>query len=128
MTPRWSTDQLEQIGAADELQLSSPRADGTPRPFVTIWVVRTGDDLYVRSAYGIDGGWYRHALAAGIGRIRAGGVEAEVRFEPVAADDAAQHDIDDAYHAKYDRYGARYVDPVVGTTSHQATFRLTPMR
>src|SRR5690242_13278162 len=45
----WSADELERIGAAEELQLASRRPDGSLRPFVTIWVVRAGDDVYVRS-------------------------------------------------------------------------------
>ncbi len=77
-----------------------------------IWVVRAGDDLFVRSAHGAANGWYRRALAAGRGRIQAGGVEHDVTFE--AGDPAANAAIDEAYHAKYDKYPKQYVDPVVG--------------
>ena len=49
-----TSDELDRVGAAEELQLASLRRDGTPRPYVTMWVVRAGDDLYVRSAYGHD--------------------------------------------------------------------------
>ena len=48
----WTNDELSKFGAAEELQLASSRPDGTLRPYVTMWVVRAGDDLYVRSAYG----------------------------------------------------------------------------
>ncbi len=41
----WTTDELDRIGAADELRLASSRSDGTLRPAVTIWVVRVGDDV-----------------------------------------------------------------------------------
>jgi len=47
----WTSDELERLGRADELGISSRRPDGSLRPFVTIWVVRLGDDIYVRSAY-----------------------------------------------------------------------------
>ena len=40
-----------------------------------MWVVRVGDDLYVRSAGGPGRPWYRNALASGAGRIRAAGIE-----------------------------------------------------
>ena len=46
----WTSDELDRIGAAEELELASLRRDGTLRPYVTMWVVRAGDDLYVRSA------------------------------------------------------------------------------
>ena len=53
---RWTSDEIARIGAADELELAALRRDGTLRNPVTIWVVRHGDDLYVRSAYGPDSG------------------------------------------------------------------------
>ena len=108
----WTSDELAAIGSAEELQLSSARPDGTLRPSVTMWVVRVGDDLYVRSAYGPDNPWFRRAKASGSGRIRAGGLERDVTFADAAPD---VHDtIDAAYHAKYDRYGPRIVGSVVG--------------
>ena len=48
----WTSDELEQIGDVDELQLASARSDSTLRKPVTIWVVRLGDEVYVRSVYG----------------------------------------------------------------------------
>src|SRR3954453_20009672 len=48
----WTEDDLTRIGGSVELQIASRWPDGTLRPYVTIWVVRAGDDLYVRSAYG----------------------------------------------------------------------------
>ncbi len=48
----WNEDDLDRIGGAEELQSATQRPDGTLRPYVTIWVVRADDDLYVRSAYG----------------------------------------------------------------------------
>jgi hypothetical protein len=118
----WTSVELDRVGAADELQVSSRRADGSLRPYVTIWVVRVGDDLYVRSASGPGNGWYRRAVTAGAGRIRAGGVERDVRFEAAGPDAAAA--IDEAYHAKYDRYPKEYVDPVVGPGAATVTLRL----
>jgi hypothetical protein len=118
----WTTAELDAIGASDELRLASRRADGSLRPDVTIWVVRVGPELYVRSAYGAGNPWYRRALASGTGHIGAGGVEADVAFE--AADDADASAIDAEYHAKYDRYGARIVNPVVGQAAASVTLRL----
>jgi hypothetical protein len=48
----WTSDELTKIGAAEELQLASRRPDGTLRNPVTMWVVRHGDCLYVRSVNG----------------------------------------------------------------------------
>ena len=118
----WSADELARIGRADELQIASRRSDRSLRPFITIWVVRSGDDLYVRSAHGHDNPWFQRALASGEGRIRAGGVERDVAFEeprrPVDADVHA------AYHAKYgDRYPT-IVPSIVTPEARAATLKL----
>jgi hypothetical protein len=124
MSAGWSDEQLRRVGEATELDLASRRSDGTLRPFVTMWVVRAGDDLYVRSAYGPDNPWYRRAMTSSRGRIRAGGVEADVTF--ATATDDAHATIDAAYHAKYDSYGPRIVGSVVGPDAHRVTIRLVP--
>lgn len=120
----WTADELDRIGNAVELDLASRRPDGTLRPFVTMWVVRAGDDIYVRSAYGRDNPWYVRATASGTGRIRAGGVERDVTF--ATADDNAHPAIDAEYHRKYDSYGPRIVGSVVGPAAKAVTVRLVP--
>jgi hypothetical protein len=120
----WSQADLDRIGQAEELQVASIRPDGTLRPYVTIWVVRAGDDLYVRSAYGSTNPWFVRARAAGTGRIRAGGLERDVTFTDAAPD---VHDaVDGAYHAKYDRHGPKIVGTVVGDRVREVTIRLEP--
>ena len=120
----WPPSELKSIGGSDELQLASRCADGSLRPYVTMWVVQAGDDLYVCSAYGPDNPWYRRAAASGAGRIRAGGIERDVSFAQASPE--AQGDIDAAYHAKYDRYGPRIVGSVTGPDARQVTVRLVP--
>lgn len=122
----WTDDELRRVGGATELELASARADGTLRPPVTMWVVRAGDELYVRSAYGPENPWYRRAMGSGRGRIRAGGVEREVTFADAAPD--AHAAIDAAYHAKYDQYGPRIVGTVVGPDAAAVTIRLEALR
>lgn len=68
----WTDEELNRVGQAQELQLASVGKDGSLRPNVTMWVVRVGDDLYVRSAYGPDNPWFRRAKASGIGRVPGG--------------------------------------------------------
>src|SRR5260370_900114 len=80
-------------GAVDELEVTPLRSR---RP-VAIWVVRDGDDLYIRSWRGRSGSWFRAAQAQGEGRISAGGVEKDVDF--VGADDDVNDAVDVAYRA-----------------------------
>jgi hypothetical protein len=68
----WTTDELDRIEAADEMEIASLRPDGTLRNPTTIWVVRLGDDLYVRSVNGRTSGWFRGTQVRHEGRIRAG--------------------------------------------------------
>jgi hypothetical protein len=118
----WTADELNKIGAADELQIAPLRPDGSLSPYTTIWVVRVGDDLYVRSYRGRGGSWFRHALERLEGRIRAGGVQRDVAFaEPEDADHDA---IDQAYRSKYARHSRTYVDPMVSADATAATLRL----
>jgi hypothetical protein len=122
----WNDAELTAIGTAEELELASRRPDGTLRPFVTMWVVRVEDDVYVRSAHGPGNGWYRRAVASGTGRIRAGGVEADVDFHLETSDAGVHDQLDAAYHAKYDRYGPAIVGTVVGPAAAEVTIRLAP--
>jgi hypothetical protein len=123
----WTADELAAIGDATELRLASTRPDGTLRPYVTIWVVRSGDALYVRSAYGPGNPWFVRARASGTGRVRAGGLERDVTFADADPGDGATHDaVDAAYHAKYDRYGPAIVGTVVGDGVRAQTIRLEP--
>ena len=60
----WTSEELLRFAAADEPELASLRADDSWRTPVTIWAVRHGEDLYVRSVNGPDA-----ACALTIGRI-----------------------------------------------------------
>jgi hypothetical protein len=121
----WSTEDLAAIGDAEEVRVASRRADGTLRKPIRIWVVRVGDDLYVRSAYGLQNPWYVRAVAAGAGRITVGKNGYDVMF--VSAGRATDAAVTAAYHAKYDRYGVRTVGTVVSREAEESTLRLLPM-
>ena len=118
----WTRDELAAIGVAEELDIAALRPDGTLRPYTTIWVVRVGDDLYVRSYRGQDGAWYQAVQRRPEGRIRAGDVERDVTFEHLT--DADEDAIDAAYRRKYGRYGSTYVDPMVALGARATTLRL----
>src|SRR2546423_3514283 len=119
----WRSDQLSRIEWADELDLASVRRDGTLRNPVTIWVVRRGDDLYVRSVNGRTGAWFRGAQARHEARVHAGGVEKDVLL--VEAGDI-NDEIDAAYRPKYPPYPARIVDTILTPGARTATPQLVP--
>ncbi|MCV2395399.1 DUF2255 family protein [Actinotalea sp. M2MS4P-6] len=123
-TTTWSDEVLAAIGAADEVQISVERADGSSTDPTPVWVVRVGDGLYVRSWRGGDGGWYRRALATRSGAVRVGGADHAVALGDV--DPGLRTAIDRAYRAKYGRYGDAYVGPMTGDAAAAATLRLEP--
>jgi hypothetical protein len=121
----WTRDELDKIAKADELEIVTLRRDGTPRKPVTIWVVRHGNDLYVRSGYGDRATWYRGTQSHRDGHVSAGGVEKDVCFED-AADPVLNDRIDAEYHSKYLHHGAQWVDPMVAAEARATTIKLVP--
>lgn len=121
----WTSEELNKIGKSEELQIASLRRDGTPRNPVTIWVVRTGDDLYVRSVNGRNGAWFRGAQVRHEGHIWAGGVDKDVTFVE-EADPDIKDQIDAAYRNKYRRYAANIINSIISPEARSATIKLVP--
>ncbi len=121
----WTNAELTKIGTADELQIASLRGDGTLRKAVTIWVVRVGDDLYVRAYKGRSGPWFRGARERHAGRIQSGGVEKDVTFVE-ETDPGILDRVDAEYRSKYRKYDAQYVDPMLTADARTATLKLVP--
>jgi hypothetical protein len=120
----WMSEEISKIEAAEELEIASLRGDGTLRNPVTIWVVRHGDDLYIRSVNGRTSSWFRGTQVRHEGRISAGGVEKDVTFVDVGQDIADQ--LDAAYRAKYRRYAASIVNSTLTPQAQAATLKLAP--
>jgi hypothetical protein len=122
----WASDELDRITDADELQLASVRRDGTPSRPVTIWVVRHGDDLYVRSWRGRTARWFRGVQDRHQGHIRAGGVDKDVTFVVVDAGDDVNDQVDAAYRTKYRRYPDSIVESMLHPEARATTLKLVP--
>ena len=123
MTQRTS-EQLDTIGNAEEVQIASVRRDGTLRKPVTVWAVRYGDDIYLRSVRGRSGHWFRGAQDRHEGRIRAGGVQQDVTFVDAGHD--IDNEVDGAYRAKYRRYAGSILNSVLTPEARSATLKLVP--
>jgi hypothetical protein len=119
----WTSDELSKIGPAEELRIAPARRDGTLRNPVTIWVVRLGDDLYVRSVNGRTSSWFRGAQARHEAHIHAGGVDKDVLL--VETGDLTD-EIDREYRTKYHRYAPYIIDSIVSPQARAATLKLVP--
>lgn len=118
----WTSDELERIGGAEELEIAPARRDGTLRQPV-IWVVRQGDDLYVRSVNGRTSSWFRGAQVRHEAHIEAGGVDKDVLLNETGD---MNDEIDAAYRAKYHRYAESIVGSIVSPKARAATLKLVP--
>jgi hypothetical protein len=121
---KWTADQLDKVGKAEEVQVASVRRNGAVGKPVTVWVVRHGDDLYLRSVKGPSGHWFRGTQERHEGRIRADGVQYDVTFVDAAHD--VEADVDAAYRAKYRRYAGSILNSVLTPEARSTTIELVP--
>lgn len=124
MTATWSPEELERIAAAGELDIAVKRTDGTLRRWTPIWVVCADGQVYVRTWYRRDTGWFGHALRSHRARIRVPGLEADATVEDVGEGAAGlRESVDTAYRNKY---GGSSSSSMVGVAAAATTLRLTP--
>ena len=119
----WNEIDLRRIGEAEELQIAPVRRNGELRRSTPIWVVRVGDDPFVRAAYGSGSGWYGVAQTSRQARISAGGVERDVTIED--GDESVLDAVDAGYRDKYGRY-TDIVDSITDAEHRATTVRLVP--
>jgi len=121
----WSKDELARIGRAEEIDIAAARPGRPALNRVTIWVVRRGEDLYVRSAVkGLDADWFRAVQKTSTGRVWAGGVEKDVGL---VRDNGHDDEVDAAYRAKYSRYAGRILNSCLTPAARSTTMRLVPL-
>lgn len=118
----WTDDELTKVGRAEELRIGTLRDDGLV--FVPIWVVRIGSRLFIRSFRGAGARWFARATAQGHAAIDAGGVTRDVTVAKVG--DELHDELDQAYRAKYGRYGDTYIGPMTAPAAVDTTLELRP--
>ena len=120
----WKSDQLAKLGKAEEVEIQSRAKDGSLGPAVTVWVVRLGDDLFLRSVGGRTGRWFRGTQEKHEGKIAGAGVHQDVDF--VDAEPAIADEVDAAYRAKYRRYAGKILNSVLTPEARSSTLKLAP--
>ncbi|WP_290058361.1 DUF2255 family protein [Amycolatopsis solani] len=114
----WALDELALLDDARELEIAVGSRRWTP-----IWVVCAEGNVYVRSWYRRDTGWFGDALRSRRARIRVPGLAAEVTVEDLGAAPEITAAVDAAYRAKYPGGGT---DAMVTPEAAATTLRLDP--
>ena len=119
MGQQFDAATLSSLGETQEVDIRPAAIDAS----VTIWIVRVGNEVYVRSFRGERGRWYRAFRDDPRASLIYGGGEIEVRGEPIT-DKSANESVDAAYLEKYrtSQYAGSMVTPEVAST----TMRLSP--
>ena len=128
-TVAWASPELADIDHADEIGVSTRRADGTLRTPRIVWVVRHEESFYVRSVNGPDAAWYRGVQSRHAGVVTVGRLGRDVTFaeagEHVGDDTGLDDTLDEAYRAKYGRWPGP-VKSITAQPARETTLRIVP--
>lgn len=119
----WTPRELQEVGDAEEILVSSTITDGILSKPVIVWVVGEGEDLYVRSVRGRDSRWFRGVQIGREGQIKAGSLVLDVGFVEELSQEI-NGAIDRAYAQKYRRYAASIIESINSPEARATTLRL----
>ena len=132
----WSTEQLQLLDAAVELNIAVPRPDGALGRWTTVWVVCVGQGVFVRSWHRRETGWFgRRAVTKGRARISATSLVTDVAVVDLGrtGDRSGEEpqlqgelfdEVDSAYRTKYGAFGDATVRAMVSAHARVTTLRL----
>jgi hypothetical protein len=117
---KFEAQTLSDLRDAREVAIRTGKHPGSAVP---IWVVVAGDEVFVRSAYGTKGRWYRDLAAGGAATLEFGDRRLAVHAIP-ASEPAAVEGVSREYLRKYGPgpYSEMMVKPEILST----TLRLEP--
>ncbi len=113
-------DTLRALRDTEEVTI---RTDKHPRTAVVIWVVVADGEVFVRSARGAKGRWYRDLAAGGSAALEVAGRRLAVQATP-ATDQASISRASREYLSKYQ--SSPYAQSVVRAEVLPTTLRLEP--
>jgi hypothetical protein len=117
---KFDADTLRALRDTEEVTIGT---DKHPRTAVVIWVVVADGEVFVRSARGARGRWYRDLAAGGSATLEVAGRRLAVQATP-ATDQASIARASREYLSKYQ--SSPYVQSVVRAEVLPTTLRLEP--
>jgi hypothetical protein len=92
-----------------------------------IWVVRVGDQVYVRTWYRRTTGWFGYVVTTQQARVRVPHLETDVIVDDISDGDTdLRSALDQAYQAKYTPPGGGSVRQMTTDSAAATTLRLSP--
>jgi hypothetical protein len=102
----WRAGELSTIDGNGEVEIATRRSDGTLRAARSVWIVRHGHAVYVRSVNGTTASWYRGVQTCHQGELSAGRLRRGVVFVEAGTHAGEGSGLDDALDAAYrGKYG-----------------------
>lgn len=118
----WTAHQLAGFESVPEIEIAVRRDDETLGSWTPIWVVCNDNDVYVRSWYRRDTGWFGLIVRTERARVRVRGAEVDVRIEDIGmGSPALRAQVDSAYREKY---GYRCAASMVSEQAAATTLQL----
>lgn len=118
----WTPQELAELNRDYQVEVAGRRIDGSSRTLTIVWQVVVDGVVYVRSARGVDGQWYRGVARHFEGFLQWGSNDPRpVSFTLDASRDAA---VDAAYTAKYGTGPS--TDAITNAISRPTTMRVDP--
>ncbi|SDS28195.1 hypothetical protein SAMN04515669_0740 [Jiangella sp. DSM 45060] len=119
-----STAAIAHLDRTGTVRLATRTEDG--REIVTkIWAVVVDGQAYIRNGYGDSSKWYARLRRTGEATFVDGGTRYDVTAQ-LAADEATNAKVDDAYSAKYAGSGSSLRMMITGDV-RTTTLRVTPV-
>jgi hypothetical protein len=129
MTTAWTDEEFARIADARELSIAVERADGALRSETPIWVVTVDGEVYVRTWYRRETGWFGAAIRSRRARIHVPGVELPVTVDDIGRTDLQLGDrIDHAYRNTYGGSDSAAVQQMCSAEAAATTLCLRPRR
>lgn len=113
-------ETLRALASIREVRI---RTETHPGAAVPIWIVVSGDEVYIRSVRGETGRWYRDLKAGSAATLDIQGRRIPIRSVP-AADPQSVERASEAFLSKY--RGSPYAASIVRTETLPTTLRLEP--
>jgi len=116
---------LQRLERIREVRIETISLDGSTNHRTWIWIVKSGDEAFVRSERGVEGRWYREVRAQPDAMLH---VEAEaIPVTVVLADDPDSiRRVSDAFTAKYGHRAAGSTAAMLEPHTLETTLRVEP--